>query len=200
MKEKNKLVQRYRCMRCRCRFPLIPDTAPECPNCRSKNIRKINGENQERTKHKLGHFNYFIIGMIIGMLLVAGLFLYSQGRIIRLYPNLKQEDDFKNCANYSAFIEKVECLNRFIKSIYFYNSSQKYATEFTLEDIKKMGGVCYHYATLYKKMAEAIGLYGKEVGFPLNDTAHSIAIISDKNNSQYCIADQTEIWCKELGN
>lgn len=73
-------------------------------------------------------------------------------------------------------------------------------TDLTLEELKEQGGVCWHYSNWYVEQAKERGLYGKEVRFFGDDNGHSIAIIYDKNLTEYCVMDQVvRPVCFELG-
>lgn len=69
------------------------------------------------------------------------------------------------------------------------------------EELKEEGGVCWQYSDWYVEQAKSRGLMGKKIEFwGSEDIGHAIAIVYDKEISQYCILDQmTTPKCTRMG-
>jgi hypothetical protein len=122
---------------------------------------------------------------------------------------LKQTNYNSNCSNLSLS-DTSYCLRDELSKFWFYNISNK-AKYLTLEELKSQGGVCQHAADWYSDMFVGAKVYNnpnkednspkfyvKEVDFLLdNQTGHILTIAS--NPEGYCILDQLNINCVELG-
>ena len=86
-----------------------------------------------------------------------------------------------------------------LKGFYNYNITN-WKKPLTNEELKREGGVCWHYSDWYIEQAEKDGFMAKRVDFYGKDSGHSIAIIYDKEMTEYCIVSQTQFpQCSELG-
>ncbi len=86
-----------------------------------------------------------------------------------------------------------------LKEFYNYNITNLHK-KLTEEELKKEGGVCWHYSDWYVEQAEKLGLLAKRVDFYGEDSGHAIAILYDRNLTEYCIVDQRQIpSCVKLG-
>jgi len=79
-----------------------------------------------------------------------------------------------------------ECLRDYIKE--FFNYTIRDDTIKTIEDIKKNGGDCYDYNTLYKRLGKELGFNAFDFIIKMGDESHKITIISDETG--YCLMDQ----------
>lgn len=100
----------------------------------------------------------------------------------------KQEiGNYSECANLNLE-DTANCLRDYVGTFYNYNLSNV-REDLTFEELESEGGVCWHYANLYKEYADKLGFYGDTKTISLNETlSHRFATIS--NEDAYCILDQ----------
>ncbi len=100
-----------------------------------------------------------------------------------------------NCSGLDLMTSS-KCLQNELVEFYKYNLSNM-KTELTLEQLKEVGGVCWHYADWYKENIESLGFYAKTVTFDMNDTLlHRVTIAS--NMDAYCVLDQLNVKCTRM--
>jgi hypothetical protein len=81
---------------------------------------------------------------------------------------------------------------------YNYNIDNLY-TRLTDDELKEQGGVCWHYADYYVKMASKDSLYAERVDFTFNKgESHAVTIIS--NEIGYCVlSNNLIVGCSDFG-
>jgi hypothetical protein len=117
------------------------------------------------------------------------------------------------CRN-NTLEDKAYCLARVLKLFYKYNITNA-GKEMSFDEIVEQGGVCSHYANLYKEwILQLNGTYTKngDLGVFENDTqlyvsyttlhtsnttSHKFTIMSSSEG--YCILDQLVVRCVALG-
>jgi len=119
---------------------------------------------------------FFIIGM-------------NYNRIRNNAPNSEYEI-IERCGNLSV-IPTGECLNKQIKSFFYYNKTEGVSPG-TFQDIRTYGGICGDWARLYADLSLQLGYSGNKV--PVGN--HAFATISDRRNNG-CILDMKDIICSE---
>ena len=143
-----------------------------------------------------------VIGIIIGMLVftAAYLLLSSESPYKLQFKSQIEINDTNPCMNMS-FKATNHCLNRYIKSIYLYNDSIA-SGSLNLEVLRQSGGDCRHWSNYYCRLLQ-------ERGFDcttrtLITAQHRIAISEFRNEttnkSSYCVLDQENIGCINLGD
>ena len=109
--------------------------------------------------------------------------------------------EYSECSNLSLF-ETSDCLNSELKGWFNYNLSNL-NKEMNLSELKKLGGTCSDYANWYKDNYINLGFNAKSISISADDTGHELTVAWTKNLSDgkgsYCIADQTQTACFNLG-
>ena len=109
-----------------------------------------------------------------------------------------------NCTNLD-FENSITCMNQYVQSIYNYtvrDENEYNSTDGELEDLKMNGGDCYDWNNLYVKLAKNLSLMGTHLSIYSEEKnkGHGIAIIWNKDLSEYCVLDQRSILgCQMLG-
>ena len=81
----------------------------------------------------------------------------------------------------------------YVDTFYNYNISNA-GKKLTLKELQAEGGVCEHYAKLYRVLGELNGLYADTLTINItNDTRHMIAIIS--NEEGWCVLSNNDYTC-----
>ena len=107
-------------------------------------------------------------------------------------------DKNQTCSNLSLQ-EATVCLNNELSSWWQYNLTNINKT-LSEAELKAFGGVCSHAAKWYVEKAQSLGFLGKEVKFWGDpELGHDIALLYDRNLTQYCFVDQkTIVGCGSL--
>ena len=96
----------------------------------------------------------------------------------------------EGCENLSLF-KTAKCLNRNVRSFYSYNiSNNRRALSF--EDLKREGGVCFHWSRLYYNSGKELGFEAEEV----YSDGHVWAVL--QNETAECTLDQRFINCSYI--
>lgn len=135
-------------------------------------------------------FRYFFIADMIIFFLAVGFLVgiysdeWASGDLS--FQTEKEILNISDCSNLSID-DTADCFVDYVRP--FYNYTVRPDTEKTLEDVMENGGDCYDYSTLYKNMAEEVGVKGYTFSFYGGGKAgHQVAIIVDKKG--YCLLDQ----------
>jgi len=115
-----------------------------------------------------------------------------------IYPFL--EDSYINGKIQQDSTDVVEFsgkLNSELKTFYNYNLSNIDA-EFTEEELKEHGGVCWHYSEWYVEHAKAAGFKAKTIILVGSPFSHEVALIWDNNLTAYCLLDQEILTCTKM--
>jgi hypothetical protein len=119
------------------------------------------------------------------------------------------------CRN-KSLIDMSKCMGKGLDQIFNYNISN-IGREMTYQQVVTEGGVCSHYAEIYKDWAVSLGaqyirpgderrVFENDTGLYVsyvivhssNRTTHKFSVLS--NNEGYCILDQTNVKCIEFGS
>jgi hypothetical protein len=149
---------------------------------------------KETTKIKMLLNLMILAGIFIGMCLMY--FIINVQQIKTSATPTPKITEYSQCANLSTY-RMADCLVNYVSTFYIYNRSNK-DNNLDFEQLKSQGGVCWHWANLYKKMGTDLGAYTYRIDIKINDSMdHALNIIS-KNNT-YCIVDQdTLVGCIKL--
>jgi len=96
-----------------------------------------------------------------------------------------------NCSNLSLS-DFAYCMVNFIKPNY--NYTQRNLSFFYFSDVIENGGDCSEWTQVYKFLSEDNGFIHKSIQLP----THVFSVITNKNNTGYCIIDGLDINCWEL--
>jgi hypothetical protein len=134
-----------------------------------------------------------IVSFILGALFIFCVF-GAMGKIDFLQPFLNAVK-VEGCDGL-GLIDTADCLNDEVNKIFKYNISNK-GKSLTDTELIEMGGVCHHYAKIYKEEGERLGFKTQYVKFALQgEGGHIFTLLI--NEEGYCILDQTEKFCIEL--
>ena len=137
-----------------------------------------------RYSMKLGH----VIGCLL-LAMIAGCFF---GAAIYAWIDENGLPRFiTNCPG-SGVEGITNCLRAEMRPYYYFNISNL-DRNLSEEDLKREGGVCWHYAKWYAERGNEMGLNTTTTNFTIGDKLHRIAILSGEH--KYCIADQMDIHC-----
>ena len=138
-----------------------------------------------------------LIGFFLGLVFLMSISLiikYKDSKGLLKFSNSATEED----CNSTSVIFTSECLNRKLNKWYFYNISNVEKT-LSLDELKSIGGVCRHAAEWYVQKAKEYGFLAHTEDFysyDENNTAyigHEIAVIWNKDLTEYCILDQKKV-------
>jgi len=133
------------------------------------------------------------VGLLIGIFLGIFVFTLFENTEESNFEGELSDDVIERCSNLS-FLNTSYCLNNYVESIYNYNlSNQKIKkSDMSLEELKKTGGTCKHYAYYYERWLENLGYNVKHISLTPN-IKHGFTVAYD--NDTYCVFDQKNIWC-----
>ena len=116
----------------------------------------------------------------------------EEAKVVKPFvTEIKIESSCKGINIYDA----VYCLRYKLAEFYNYNLSNANA-QLTEEQLKKEGGVCWHYAEWYATQARGLGFYATTIKMQVDEnTNHEIALVSKGN--VYCRLDQLDVECYE---
>lgn len=124
--------------------------------------------------------------------IIGGYFINN----LNLFQNLKSFTNNSNDCSNLTLEESALCLQSELKTFYNYNLSNR-GLDLTLEELKRDGGVCWHYSNWYATRMKELGFYGTEVSIRNSkEDTHKFAVAS--NEWGYCTLDQTKISCIKL--
>lgn len=140
-----------------------------------------------------------IIG--IGFICLGSALTFGIIYIINYSPTQTLSKVESNCSNLSLF-ETSNCLRDELSKWYFYNLSNM-NKELNISELKESGGTCVHFSEWFESNYINLGFNAKTIDISGQDTGHEVIIAWTKNLSDgkgsYCIADQTQIACFNLG-
>lgn len=131
-----------------------------------------------------------LVVIIILISFMVGFLVYPVYASIPDNFALSESSDGK-CTGMDLFTT-AECLNDELNTWFNYNMTNV-GKKLSLDELKRVGGVCDQYSDFYLEKAEELGFYGKKVVFDVGNSSHAIAIISDRTG--YCLLDQINMQC-----
>jgi hypothetical protein len=138
-------------------------------------------------------FCMFVLGFI-----TARVFNISRAGTTVSLPSFSVVNESDRCYGLDL-LNTSDCLQKELKEFYKYNISMQHE-KYSLETLKKNGGVCWHFAQWYLDRAKDIGYNSVTSIVQINkNNSHEFAIIS--NEEGYCVLDQNiEPKCQLLRN
>jgi hypothetical protein len=139
-----------------------------------------------------------ILGISLLALIISSILLgILLANILKVSKNYTENN---NCSDLNLE-ETANCLVDKVTEFYIYNTSNT-GRKLNLTQLKIEGGTCRHWANYYISNFKDLGFMGKEIDFFSENKkdGHAIALVWDKELTNYCIIDQKNIiGCGGLG-
>ena len=142
-------------------------------------------------------FDTLLLGIVIGMIIISsiglGFYWYFE---VRPYQSTYTGLKMNLCSNLTIH-EAAKCARDLTEPFYIYNMTN-IDTDLNLEQLKEVGGVCWHWANYYCDIGEELGYYTYQPMFRYDeDNKHQICIWSD--DTGYVVIDQLVVRHVGLG-
>lgn len=138
---------------------------------------------------------FLLIGILIGTLIVM---VFMSNWFYQIPYSVKfkihgytEENAFAVCGGKNLKGTSL-CLNSFVRGIFKYKKT-KDSLNIDFETLNEVGGDCYNYYLLYKKLAQKLGFETEKVEVYVNADGHIWLVVYDETGR--CSLDQKDINC-----
>ena len=122
-------------------------------------------------------------------LIILSAYSFQQEKRIPVVTNIDTTSDIENACSNMSLIDTSLCLNKNIKTFFYYNISN-IGKRLSFSQLKEEGGVCDHWVETYQGIADKLGFETQNIEiFPEElDVGHTFLIVFDETG--YCLLDQ----------